>query len=83
MRFAQFQAGMSIDGGRRIVTEAEIIEFARRYDPQWFHTDPARAAEIEAVGAQGGHLAPDGGHVAEEVAGVGVTGHQAQRASLP
>src|ERR1700743_1468350 len=45
MRFSQFQAGMSIDGGRRIVTEAEIIEFARRYDPQWFHTDPARAAE--------------------------------------
>jgi acyl dehydratase len=30
--------------GRRSVTEAEIIEFASRYDPQWFHTDPARAA---------------------------------------
>jgi acyl dehydratase len=45
MRFAQFQAGMSIDAGRRVVTEAEIIEFAMRYDPQWFHTDPARARE--------------------------------------
>ena len=44
MRFAQIQAGMNIDGGRRVVTEAEIIEFATRYDPQWFHTDPARAA---------------------------------------
>jgi acyl dehydratase len=45
MQFAQIQAGMNIDGGRRVVTEAEIIEFATRYDPQWFHTDPARARE--------------------------------------
>jgi acyl dehydratase len=44
MQFAQIAAGMVIDGGRRKVTEAEIIEFAKRYDPQWFHTDPARAA---------------------------------------
>jgi acyl dehydratase len=43
MRFEQIQAGMVIDGGRRAVTEAEIIEFARQYDPQWFHTDPVRA----------------------------------------
>ncbi len=34
---------MIIIGGRRAVTEAEIIEFASRYDPQWFHLDPARA----------------------------------------
>ena len=27
------------------VTEAEIIEFARKFDPQWFHLDPQRAAE--------------------------------------
>ena len=26
-------------------TEAEILEFAERYDPQWFHTDPDRAAD--------------------------------------
>jgi acyl dehydratase len=44
MKFAEFQAGMSFAVGRRSVTEAEIIEFASRYDPQWFHTDPARAA---------------------------------------
>jgi acyl dehydratase len=43
MRFEQIQAGMVINGGRRAVTEAEIIEFAQRYDPQWFHTDPVRA----------------------------------------
>ena len=43
MRFEQIQAGMIINGGRRAVTEAEIIEFATRYDPQWFHLDPVRA----------------------------------------
>ena len=43
MRFAQIQPGMIIDGGSRAVTEAEIIEFARRYDPQFFHIDPERA----------------------------------------
>lgn len=43
MRFEQIEAGMVINGGRHAVTEAEIIEFARRYDPQWFHTDPVRA----------------------------------------
>jgi acyl dehydratase len=43
MKFEQIQAGMIINGGRRAVTEAEIIEFAQRYDPQWFHTDPVRA----------------------------------------
>ena len=43
MRFEQIQAGMIINGGRRAVTEAEIIEFAKRYDPQWFHIDPVRA----------------------------------------
>jgi acyl dehydratase len=36
---------MVIEGGRRTVTEAEIIEFATRYDPQWFHTDPVRARD--------------------------------------
>jgi acyl dehydratase len=43
MRFADFKVGMVLTSGRRQVTEPEIIEFARRYDPQWFHTDPARA----------------------------------------
>ena len=43
MQFAQIEAGMVVNGGRRSVTEAEIIEFAARYDPQWFHTDRVRA----------------------------------------
>ena len=33
------------------VTQAEIIEFAEQYDPQWFHTDPERAAEESIYGS--------------------------------
>lgn len=36
------------------VTEQEIIDFASRWDPQFFHTDPERAA---AEGAFGGLIA--------------------------
>jgi acyl dehydratase len=44
MQFQDFHAGMLIEGGPRSVGEAEILEFASRYDPQWFHTDVGRAA---------------------------------------
>jgi acyl dehydratase len=45
MKFAELRAGMVFSGGRsEPVTEQAIIEFAKRYDPQWFHIDPARAA---------------------------------------
>ncbi len=43
MRFATFQPGMVIETGPRPVSAEEIVEFASRYDPQWFHTDPQRA----------------------------------------
>jgi len=43
MRFSQLEVGAVISGGRRAVTEAEIIEFATRYDPQWYHIDAERA----------------------------------------
>jgi acyl dehydratase len=43
MKFAELKAGMVLTVGRRSVSEQDVIEFARRYDPQWFHTDPARA----------------------------------------
>jgi acyl dehydratase len=39
-----FHPGQIIDLGSHTLTEAEILEFARRYDPQPFHTDPDRAA---------------------------------------
>jgi acyl dehydratase len=44
MRFAAFKPGMVIEAGARIVSAEEIIQFASRYDPQWFHTDRERAA---------------------------------------
>jgi acyl dehydratase len=44
MKFAEFYAGQVITLGPVSVSEREIIEFARAYDPQWFHTDPAAAA---------------------------------------
>ncbi len=58
MKFAELRPGMVLDGGRRgPLTETEIVEFARRYDPQWFHTDPARAARSRWQGliASGWH----------------------------
>jgi acyl dehydratase len=45
MKFAEFTQGMVIHAGPVRVTEAEILEFARKYDPQWFHTDVQRAAQ--------------------------------------
>ena len=43
MKFNDLREGEIIAAGRRIVTQQEIIEFARVYDPQWFHTDKDRA----------------------------------------
>lgn len=45
MVFDEFHAGQRLTCGPVTVTEAEIVAFANAYDPQWFHTDPARAAE--------------------------------------
>ncbi|WP_459615193.1 MaoC family dehydratase [Bordetella sp. 2513F-2] len=45
MKFAELREGMVIQGGPVVVTEQEILEFARKYDPQWFHTDVQRAQE--------------------------------------
>jgi acyl dehydratase len=45
MRYLEdFRAGEVIELGSHTVGEEEILEFARRYDPQPFHVDPERAA---------------------------------------
>jgi acyl dehydratase len=44
MKFAEFEAGQIIDAGSVTVSEQQIIDFAGQFDPQWFHTDPSRAA---------------------------------------
>ena len=43
--FEDYVAGSTYEFGEIEVGEAEIIEFAKRYDPQDFHTDPAAAAK--------------------------------------
>lgn len=53
MRFADFREGMVGEAGPIRITEQEILEFATRYDPQWFHTDP----QASATGPYGGLIA--------------------------
>ena len=43
MKFAEFKPEMQIECGSHRVTEDEILSFAEKYDPQWFHVDVARA----------------------------------------
>ena len=42
--FEDFKVGDRFVSGGMTMTEAAIIEFARQWDPQPFHTDPAFAA---------------------------------------
>jgi acyl dehydratase len=57
MRFAELHQGQRLEFGSVTVTEAEIIEFAARFDPQPFHVDPvaARASHWHGVIASGFH----------------------------
>ena len=57
--FEDYIAGSVYEFGSVKVEENEIIEFARRYDPQPFHTDPvaARATQFGGVVASGWHTA--------------------------
>ncbi|MFB6293407.1 MAG: MaoC family dehydratase [Halonotius sp.] len=49
--FEDLAVGDSWESDEYEVTESEIIEFAEQYDPQWFHTDPERAAEESIYGS--------------------------------
>lgn len=42
--FEDLHVGRSFDLGTVVADRDEMIEFARRYDPQWYHVDPERAA---------------------------------------
>jgi acyl dehydratase len=55
--FEDFEPGQDIDLGTRTVTEAEIVAFAREYDPQPFHVDHDAAAHsiFGGVVASGWH----------------------------
>ncbi len=43
--FEDFAAGQVYELGSRTVTEEEIVDFARQWDPQPFHVDPEAAKE--------------------------------------
>jgi acyl dehydratase len=45
VRFTELTPGVVVRTPPRLVTGKEMIEFASRYDAQWFHTDPVRAAK--------------------------------------
>jgi len=43
--FEDFAEGQVYELGQASLSEAEILEFARKYDPQPFHIDPAAAQQ--------------------------------------
>lgn len=57
--FEDFQVGDVYDLGSRTVSKEEILDFARQYDPQYFHVDEERAKESIYGGliASGWHTA--------------------------
>jgi acyl dehydratase len=57
--FEDYVPGAVLEYGSITLSEAEIIEFARRFDPQFIHTDPRAAA----AGPFGGLIA-SGWHTA-------------------
>lgn len=41
--FEDFTPGRTFDLGSLVIDEAEMLAFAERFDPQWYHVDRARA----------------------------------------
>ncbi len=50
MKFADFRVGQVIEAGPVLVTASEIVDFASKWDPQWFHLDAARAEKESPFG---------------------------------
>jgi acyl dehydratase len=57
--FEDLDVGMTFGSSTYVVSADEIIAFARQYDPQPFHTDPAAAAQSAF-----GRLVASGWHTA-------------------
>jgi len=57
--FEDYVVGAVFEYGAITLTEREIVEFAKRFDPQYIHTDPRAAAEGPFGGliASGWHTA--------------------------
>jgi acyl dehydratase len=88
--FEDYVVGEVREFGRTVVDEAEVIEFARRYDPQGFHLDPeaARRSPYGGLIASGWHTAAMTmrmlvDHYVSRVAALGSPGVDALRWLLP
>jgi acyl dehydratase len=57
--FEDYVPGLVLEYGTIPLSEAEIIDFATRFDPQYFHTDPeaAKAGPYGGLIASGWHTA--------------------------
>jgi acyl dehydratase len=75
--FEDFAVGDVSEFGPVTVTEAEIVEFAQRYDPQPFHVDPDAAAASPFGG-----LVASGWHTMALFMGMYVRGALLDSASL-
>jgi len=75
--FEDYPKGAIFEGGPVSVDEAEVLAFARRYDPQPFHTDAGAAAR----GMYGGLIA-SGWHTAAMIMRVLVDSYLSSVASL-
>ena len=56
--FEEIEVGATTEVGEYAVTEGEIVELARRFDPRPFHTDPvaAAASSFGGIVASGCHV---------------------------
>jgi acyl dehydratase len=79
--FEDYRPGFVGEYGSITVSQEEIVEFARRFDPQTFHTDPIRAARGPFGGliASGWHTSAlmmrlYADHFVSKVAGLGSPG---------
>ena len=75
--FEDFSVGQVTEVGPVTVSEAEIVEFASRYDPQPFHVDP-EAAKASPFGG----LIASGWHTTALFMGMFVRGILSESASL-
>ena len=75
--FEDYPLGQIMEFGPVDVTQEEIIEFAQKYDPQYFHTDPEKA-EHSIFGG----LIASGWHTASMVMRLMVEHYLSPKASL-
>jgi acyl dehydratase len=88
--FEDYRPGFVGEYGSITVSQEEVIEFARRFDPQEFHTDPIRAARGPFGGliASGWHTSAlmmrlYADHFVSKVAGLGSPGIDELRWTRP